>query len=80
MVKNEVCDFFKNSCTRINENWQNMKFDIFLKIHLPGLQKMAKIEVCDFFENSCTRVYKNGQKMKFDIFFKLVYPGSMKIS
>ena len=51
LAKNEVCDFFKNSCTQVYENWQKMKFDIFLKI--------AKIEVCYFFENSPTRVYEN---------------------
>ena len=43
LAKNEVCDFFKNSCTQVYENWQKMKFDIFLKI--------AKIKDCYFFKN-----------------------------
>ena len=35
LAKNEVCDFFENSCTRFYGNWPKMKFAIFLKIHVP---------------------------------------------
>ena len=42
LAKNEVCDFFENSCTRLHENWPKMKFAIFLKIHLPGSTEIGK--------------------------------------
>ena len=56
LVKNEVCEFFKNSCTwgyenwpKINfdilleiQNWLKMKFVIFSKIHVPGSMKIGK--------------------------------------
>jgi hypothetical protein len=29
LAKNEVCDFFENSCTPVYRNWQKMKFGFF---------------------------------------------------
>jgi hypothetical protein len=31
LAKNEVCDFFENSCTRVYGNWQKMKFEFFFE-------------------------------------------------
>ena len=33
---------FENSCTRVYGNWQKMKFDIILKIHVPGSTNIGK--------------------------------------
>ena len=42
MAKIEVCDFFENSCNRVYENGQKMKFDIFLKICVPAFMKIGQ--------------------------------------
>ena len=31
LAKNEVCDFFENSCTRVYRNWRKMKFVDFVE-------------------------------------------------
>ena len=88
LAKNEVCDFFENSFTRINGNWRKMivahghfEFSVahgHFKFSVAHGQ-LAKNEICDFFENSCTRVHGNWPKMKFAIFLKIHVPGSREI-
>ena len=42
LAKNEVCDFFENSCMRVYGNCRKMKFDIFLIIHVPGSMEFGQ--------------------------------------
>ena len=78
LAKNEVCDFFKNSCTRVYENWQKMKFVIILKIHVLGSMEIGQKWSLWFFQKF---VYPDQWKLaKHEVwyFFENSFTGSTK--
>ena len=79
LAKDEVCNHFENSCTRVYGNWSKMKFVIFSKIRVPGSMKIGKTWSLIFFWKFIYRVYKKWLKLKSMIFLKIHVPGSKKI-
>ena len=79
LAKDEVCNHFENSCTRVYGNWSKMKFVIFSKIRVPGSMKIGKTWSLIFFWKFIYRVYKKWLKLKSMIFLKIHVPRSKKL-
>ena len=52
LAKNELCDFFENSCTRVYGNWAKNELCHFLKIHVPGSTEIGQKLILTF-QNLC---------------------------